>query len=338
MTQANKLPVFIPHEQLIKMAGQERFNLGIALLNNTLLSSLHISEHKVMADIGGYHVVLDYHDKKIQGACTCPSSEGFDFCEHCVCLCLQINKQNQQIRSLAKGPDKSKVLAYLLSLDKQELAKHCLNLITEDTNEFERYLLKAFLHQDDVDYSLLKVQITNLTRKPENLFSQRQVKIFFSKLERFLAELSAEDAPDFDIDRMQKVLEYTFQRINNLLEQIDDSTEQRDGCLQHLHKLYANSLEKNQCRDVTQGKRFFSFWLNDRFDLLGIQAAKWLNTGAKDKFNSLALALWKSESDNKKSQISPWQKVKLARYLFEEAIQSHDNLRANEFRHFLSKD
>lgn len=338
MNQANKLPALIQQEQLIKMAGQERFDLGTALSNTTPLSSLNISKHKVIADIDGYHVVLNYHDKKIQGACTCPSSDGFDFCEHCVCLCLQINKQNQQIRSLAKGPDKSKVLAYLLSLDKQELAKHCLNLITADPNEFERYLLKAFLHQDNIDYSLLKIQITNLTRKPDNLFSQRQVKIFFSKLERFLAELSTEDAPDFDAGKLQKVLEYTFQRLNTLLEQIDDSTEQRQDCLQHLRNLYANSLEQNQCRDDTQAKRFFNFWLNDRFDLLGIQSANWLNIAAKDKFKTLALALWESESSNKKSHISSWQKVKLARYLFEEAIQSHDNLRANKFRHFLSKD
>jgi hypothetical protein len=338
MTQANKLPPLIPPEQLIKMAGQDRYNLGISLFNNSTISGLHISKHKVIADIDTYHVVLDFHDKKIQGACTCPSSEGFDFCEHCVCLCLLTNKQNQQIRSLAKGPDKSKVLAYLLSLDKQELAKHCLNQITKDSNEFERYLLKAFLHQDDIDYSQLKAQITNLTRKPENLFSQRQVKIFFGKLERFLEELSAEDAPEFEAEKMMKVIEYTFQRINSLLEHIDDSTEQRNDCIDHLHKLYANLLKNNQYRDDTQGKRFFHFWLNDRFDLLGIQAANWLNSGAQKKFKNLALSQWKSTSSKNLSQIKPWQKVKLARYLFEEAIQSHDNLSTNEYRHFLSKD
>ena len=123
-----------------------------------------------------------------------------------------------------------------------------------------------------------------------------------------------------------------------LLEQIDDSTEQRQDCLQHLNKLYANLLAKNHCRDDTQAKRFFSFWLNDRFDLLGLQAANWLNTGAKTKFKSLAQAQWKSASLKNLNKIKPWQKVKLARYLFEEAIQSHDNLRANEYRRFFSKD
>ena len=344
MTSANKLPALISQEKLIKMAGHDCFNLGLALSQTSSISNLEISENKVTADLGKMHIVLHYHDKHIQGACTCSRSDGFDFCEHCVCLCLLMNKQNQQIRSLAKGPDKSKILGFLLSLDKQDLAKHCLNLITEDANVFERYLLKAFLHQEAIDYSQLKAQVTNLTRKPDNLFSQRQVKIFFGKLERFLAELSAEDAPEFDVDKMQKVVEYALQRINILLEQIDDSTDQRANCVVHLRKLYFMLLNKKVCRDDTLAKHFFNFWILDRFDLLGIQAAENLNGAAEKKFKKLALENFaqkpkqnKSNSDNH-SKLNDWQKVKLARYLFEEAIQSHDNLRANEYRRFFSKD
>ncbi|MFT6029352.1 MAG: hypothetical protein ACI8O8_001088 [Oleiphilaceae bacterium] len=344
MTQANKLPSLISQEQLIKMAGQDCFDLGLSLSQTSSISKLIISENKVTADIDNNHIVLNFHEKQLQGACTCPRSDGFDFCEHCVCLCLNINKQNQQIRSLAKGPDKSKILSFLLSLDKKDLAKQCLNLITEDTNEFERYLLKASLHQEEIDYSQLKAQVTNLTRKPENLFSQRQVKIFFGKLERFLAELSTEDAPIFDVDKMQKVVEYTFQRLNILLVQIDDSTEQRSDCLIHLGRLYFDLLNKKICRDDTLAKHFFNFWVLDRFDLLGIQAANNLSAAVEQKFKNLALANFtqkptqnKSQSD-KQTKLNDWQKVKLARYLFEEAIQSHDILLANKYRRFFSKD
>ncbi len=340
MTQANKLPPLISQEQLIKMAGQDGFNLGLSLFQTCTVSKLDVSENKVSANLGNHQIILNYHDKHIQGACTCSSSEGFDFCEHCVCLSLYINKQNQQIRSLAKGPDKSKILAFLLSLDKQSLAKHCLNLITEHGNEFERYLLKAFLHQDEIDYSQLKAQVTSLTKKPDKLFSQRQVKIFFNKLERFLAELSAEDAPEFDVDKMQRVIEYTFQRINILLEQIDDSTDQRADCLMHLRRLYFNLLTKKICRDETLAKHFFNFWLSDRFDLLGSQAAKQLNNAAEQKFKQLALENFtlkpssKTSKSESQSKLNDWQKEKLARYLYEEAIQSHDQLRANEYRRF----
>ena len=344
MTLANKFPALISQDQLIKMAGQDGYNLGLSLSQTISITKLKISENKVTADLDENHVVLNFHDKHIQGACNCPRSDGFDFCEHCVCLCLHINKQNQQIRSLAKGPDKSRILAFLLCLDKHDLAKHCLNLITGDANEFERYLLKAFLHQEEIDFSQLKAQVTNLTRKPDNLFSQRHVKIFFEKLERFLEEICAETAPEHNVDKMQKIVEYTLQRINILLEQIDDSTEHRAQCLILLRQFYFKLLNKKNCRDDTLAKHFFNFWILDKFDLLGIQAAKQLNDAVEQKFKNLAFENFhpkakqnKPKSDNQ-NKLSDWQKVKLARYLFEEAIQSHDNLRANEYRRFFSKD
>lgn len=339
MSQAKTLPPFIAQEQLVKMAGQESYDQGLTLVESLKVSDLTSTELKASGNIEGHDVVLNYHDQQVQGACTCPASDGFDFCVHCVCLCLHMNKQIQQIRSLSKGPDKSKVLAYLLSLDKQALAKQFLNLITEDANEFERYLLKAFLHQNEIDYSQLKAHITQLTRKPENLFSQRQVKVFFSKLERFLAELNADDAPDFEADKFQKVIEYAFQRINILLEHIDDSTEQRSACVLHLHELYAEILSKNLSRDDTQAKRFFSFWIEDRYDLLGINSVKWLSQKAQEKFKTIALEHWKKHKNSEKeSLLKSWQIIKLARYLFEEAIQSHDNLLAYEYRPFFSKE
>lgn len=339
MPQSQRLPAPIPQESLIKMAGLASFNKGIELAKHLEFSNLQISEHKVSGQVDSRTVALHYHDKHIQGECDCPVSDGFDFCEHCVCLALYVNKQIQQIRSLAKGPDKSKVLAYLLSLDKQELAIQCLKLITEDTNQFERYLLKSFLHHAEIDYSQLKTQVTQLTRKPENLFSQRQVKVFFNKLERFLAELNAEDAPEFDIEKILKVLEYTFQRLNLLLEQIEDSNEQRAACIAHLNSLYLNTLSKQTCREDTQAKRFFGFWLEDRYDLLDQELIKSLKPKIQEKFKTFALELWQTHQKSQlEKSLKDWQMVKLARYLFEDAIQSHDELAANEYRSFFSKD
>lgn len=339
MKQANTPPPFIAPEQLVKMAGLEAFQQGSSLLESHPFKHVTSTAVKASGDIDNHKVTIHYQEKAIRGECSCPVSDGFDFCAHCVSLCLFINKQNQQIRSLSKGPDKSKVLAYLLSLDKQTLAKHCLNLIVEDANEFERYLLKAFLHQADIDYTQLKGHITQLTRKPENLFSQRQVKVFFSKLERFLEELNAPDAPEFDTEKFQKVIEYAFQRINSLLDQIDDSSEQRASCIAHLHSLYANALNKNNLRDETQAKRFFKFWLDDQHDLLGLKATEWLTPKARSTFKSLALTQWQSfQKAPKDSSLKSWQITKLARYLFEEAIQSHDDLLAKNYRPFISKD
>ena len=347
MTQFNKLPAQIAHEQLIKMAGRECFDRGQNLLadnaRNQVLTQVLIDEEKASALISGFSTRLHYHGQQVQGACTCPTSEGFDFCEHCVCLCLFVNKQTQQIRSLAKGPDKSKVLAYLLSLDKHELARQCLHLIVEDPNAFERYLWRAFLHQGDIDYSQLKSQITALTRRPENLFSHRQVKVFFQKMERFLAELLAEDAPEYDSEKMLKVVEYAFLRLNLLLEQVDDSNAHREPSLVHLRQLYRHLFGKLLCREDTLAKRHYQFWISDRFDLLAIPDADLLPDKARKKFKTLIEEQWQglkilSPTQASSSELKSWQITKLARYLFEEAIQSHDEQQAHYYRHFFSKD
>jgi hypothetical protein len=352
MTQFNKLPVLISNEQLIKMAGQECFDKAQALLararHANVLSQVVIEEEKASAQIEGFTTQLYYHgqqpgEQKLQGACSCPASEGFDFCEHCVCLCLYVNKQTQQIRSLAKGPDKSKILAYLLSLDKHELAKQCLHLITEDPNAFERYLWKAFLHQGDIDYSQLKSQITQLTRKPDNLFSQRQVKGFFQKMERFLSELVVDDAPEYDPEKMQKVVEYAFHRLNLLLEHLDDSAEHRQQSLTYLRQLYVAMFSQQICREDTQAKRHYQFWLTDRFDLLALPLGEILSDKACRKFKSLVETQWKTlkitaENQARSAELKSWQIIKLARYLFEEAIQSHDDQQAQYYRNFFSKD
>lgn len=347
MTQFNKLPAHIANEQLIKMAGRECFDKAQQLLathsKHQTLTQVVIEEEKASAQVAGFSTQLHYHGQQLQGACSCPQSEGFDFCEHCVCLCLFVNKQTQQIRSLAKGPDKSKVLAYLLSLDKHELARQCLHLITEDPNSFERYLWRAFLHQGDIDYSHLKAQITTLTRRPENLFSHRQVKVFFQKMERFLAELVAEDAPEYEPEKMLKVVEYAFLRINHLLEHLDDSNAHREPSLCYLRQLYRSLFSKQACREETQAKRHYQFWITDRFDLLATPVNDLLPPKAQRKFKLLKDEQWKSlkivsPTQASSTELKSWQIAKLARYLFEEAIQSHDEQQANYYRQFFSKD
>ena len=106
----------IPTELLIKAAGQARFDQGIALFNQKYqITNFQYKNKQARAHIGQHKVSIHYHTETIEGSCDCPDSDGFDFCQHCVCLTLHANKNAQQINSLSKGPDKSKILAYLLT-------------------------------------------------------------------------------------------------------------------------------------------------------------------------------------------------------------------------------
>ena len=348
MTQA-----IISNELLIKTAGQSRFDQGLSVFNQQNTANTHnaitdfqYKNKQAKARVGKQIVSIHYHTETIEGSCDCPDSDGFDFCQHCVQLTLYANKNAQQINSLAKGPDKSKILAYLLTQDKQTLAKNCLALIEKDTEQFKRYTLKAFLDRETIDYSQLKTQITELTRKPDNLFSQRHVKLFFAKIELFLEELYLSNflsAPD----KMIKLIEYAFQRINLLLETIDDSNCQRQACIKKLQHMYIKLMTDIPGRPDTKAKRLYSFWLRDKHSLLGHDPDVYFtHENARLKFKELTATTWKQIQNAKQSAtktqqtatLSPQQQCKVVRYLLEGLIHTNQPEKVQPLREFLDQN
>jgi len=336
-------PSIISQEQILTIAGNIRFQQGIDDSQHHQVEGFQFEGDRATATINCFDVSIHYKAKKsIEGACSCPDSEGFDFCRHCVCLVLYANKVAQQLVSLSKGPDKSKVLAYLLTMDKQSLAKQCLELIEQDQEQFERFLLKASLGNECIDYAKLKSQVTQLTRHPENLFSQRQVKHFFSKIDRFLEELALSNYQDKPA-QMIKIIEYTFQRINRLLHKVDDATGQRSGCIKKLRDMHAVLFMQLTGRPATKAKKLYALWLHDRFQLLGPDIHPYLRgTEMGDEtdrdmlgqtFTSLAETDWQHHA----SKLKPWQCEKIARLLMEEAIKQGNLEQEQRFRTYLSE-
>ena len=341
MTQAMLHPI-ISQEQLTKVAGEACFQQGTKNLKSCSISHFQHNAQSANAIIDSYNVTITYLADRIEGACNCKQSDGFDFCQHCVCLTLHANKMAQQILSLSKGPDKSKILAFLLSQDKTDLAKQCLSLIESDPEQFERYLLRASLTKEHLNYSELKSKLTDLTRKQENLFRQRQVKHFFAKISRYAEELDLVDY-EYAPDKMLKVIEHAFMRINRLLETIDDSNEQRSECINQLRKLYASLLAVIPGRPETKAKRFFSLWSIDKFELLGNKLDAMLNEDSLEKFQTLLkLTLkeqqsLKEQQDGKANSLLKWQQTKIVRFLLDEATHKKDQIEENHYRSLLSQ-
>jgi len=343
----------ISHELLIKTAGQVRFDQAFTTFNqksdsNTrnAITDFHYKNKQASANVDRHKVSIHYHTETIEGACDCPDSDGFDFCQHCVRLTLHANKNAQQINALSKGPDKSKILAYLLAQDKQTLAKQCLELIEKDTDQFKRFVLKAFLDNESIDYSQLKTQITELTRKPENLFSQRQVKLFFSKIDLFLEELQSSNYLNTS-EKMIKLIEYTFQRVNLLLDTIDDSNLQRKTCIEKLQFMYVNLITDITGRPDTKAKRIYSFWLNDTHALLGQDPEFYLTQeNALNKFKELTKNAWtqiqkqnlQTTNKAKKDTLPRNQQVKIVRHLIEVLIQTNQYDKIQPLRVFLDQN
>jgi uncharacterized Zn finger protein len=314
-------PIIAP-EQLAKLIGEARFE---ALRSQLEQFKIDIQEHNkqsASAIVEGFEVKLTYRGNNVEGACNCPESDGFDFCIHCAALCLLINRNIQQISSLAKGPDKSKVLAYLLSQDKQHLAKEFLALINDDSELFERYVLRASLNQGELDYASLKSQITDLTRKPEKLFSQRQVKLFFAKIERFVNELNALKHYS-EPEKMLKLVEYLYQRLNRLLDEIDDNSGQRSDCVTTFRSLYQKLLLLLHGREETKAKRFFKLWIDDTHSIFPSDIESFLERPLMEKFLAFLLKINKDLSD-KKIDYSSTHQEQILRFLLDNFIKKDE--------------
>ena len=324
-------PIFISHEQLTKVAGEACFQEALEASKSLVVDHFHSNSIGASGLIDGFEVSIKFVSDRVEGACNCPQSEGFDFCVHCVCLTLQSNKLARQILSLSKGPDKSRVLAYLLSQDKDTLARQCLSLIEDDTEQFERFLLKASLTSDNINYAQLKTQLTELTKKQENLFSQRQVKHFFSKIDRFLTELSFVDL-DHQPDKLIKIVEHAVHRINRLLNLIDDSSEQRHACITTLRALYSSVFSRCDGKTDTQAKRFYTLWILDQFDVLGSPDNSLLPEDVLQNFITLSQQAWKKNSNTEQKTLTSWQLIKLARFLLTQAELNKENHDIQKFR------
>jgi len=334
MTQTTLHPI-ISQEQLAKVAGEACFQQGTKNLKSCSISHFQHNAQSANAIIDSYNVTITYLADRIEGACNCQQSDGFDFCQHCVCLTLHANKMAQQILSLSKGPDKSKVLAFLLSQEKMSLAKQCLSLIESDPEQFERYLLRASLTKEHINYSELKSKLTDLTKKQEHLFRQRQVKHFFTKIDRFISELSLSDL-DNEPEKLIKVIEHAFVRINRSLTSIDDSSEQRSECIDSLRQLYAQLFSRISSRPETKAKRFYSLWIADQFELLNPDLSTILNLESEKRLLLLVEKKW-AQHLAKPSLTSPlWQQKKIIRFLFEQASKVEDVDKMQKFRSLLS--
>lgn len=310
-------PQFVSPERIKIIAGSQAFEAGSRALGKQVVAQFNASASRVSAVISGYQVRLSYRaDDAIDGACNCAASDGFEFCQHCVHLALHANKLAQQLLSLSKGPDKSKVLAYLLSLDKPELAKQMLSLIEQDKHQLKRYLLKASLVADGFDYAALKAEVTALTRLQEKLFSQRQVKHFFDRIERFLAELQLSDFQS-EPESMLKVLEYLIARLNRVLLKVDDRANQRHQLTRLLQNLYTQLLMSLEVRPQTLARRHEKNCLLDQFAVLGGDVVSYLDTSplAAESFLQSLHKRW--QQDQERSDLADWQRRNIARSLLQ---------------------
>ncbi len=114
----------VTQDLLIKLAGEPAYQRGKQVYKNGQVVRWQKQGNKVSAVVEGsyrYDVILILNDRTLDGHCSCPASDNFDFCKHCVAVALTVTENQQPNTS-----DNDQLARYFRSLSKEVLVDYII--------------------------------------------------------------------------------------------------------------------------------------------------------------------------------------------------------------------
>lgn len=237
----------ITDQLLIKLAGEKAFVKGEQLFTSSALSDYSKFKNTISAtveDTHPYQVNLTHNQNTLEGACNCPASDGFDFCKHCVAVALFLQTE-QQLFDETLNPSNADqkpdlIFAYLQTLTKEALQTALLEHIRQDRTLTAKWLAKAEIALDCLDYKTLRKKVTAAIPYNRHLYSYKEVRHYFSKIETLIEQIQGSE-DKLTAEERFKLSEYALQRLNKTLETIDDSGGYRFNSVEFFSDLMTES-------------------------------------------------------------------------------------------------
>ncbi len=230
----------VTQDLLIKLAGEPAYQRGKQVYKNGQVVRWQKQGNKVSAVVEGsyrYDVILILNDRTLDGHCSCPASDNFDFCKHCVAVALTVTENQQPNTS-----DNDQLARYFRSLSKEVLVEHLQKMIELDPALTKYWSLKAHMAMETMDSKAIKKQITRALPYRQ-MWDYHKVNHYFSHAESIF-DLLIEPLTSLPAAEAFRLAEYGFERLNRALEKIDDSHGFRFGVEESLGRLLLESFAK----------------------------------------------------------------------------------------------
>ena len=228
---------------LASLAGEQAFARGQDYFSSGSVGELREVKGKITATVAGtrsYQVTLRHTSRQFEGSCDCPASDNFDFCKHCVATALQYRAELAERDQLSQGSSGDKLLAFLKSLNKQELAKQLYDLLAQDKTLFEAWSLKAEIASGGLDAKAMKKRITAAIACNRHIYRYAQVRDYFARVET-VTQFLLENLHLFEAEQALSLTEYALQRLQKALETVDDSGGFRESCVHDLQACHVQA-------------------------------------------------------------------------------------------------
>lgn len=286
-------------ESLRNIAGDKVFDRGVAYHKEGAVDITNLEENCVRASIVGskiYEAELKLANGKISGHCSCPADRDFGFCKHLVATALTVN----DMKTNAAQKTKSRidlVRDYLHELPKESLVAMIMGQAESDPQMLkgiEMAMKVAHGESGDV-FETIKKAITQATTT-RGFVGYNRVSTWVQKLESVLSQITAlsNNAPNIALD----LLDYFFDRMEKVLEEIDDSDGDVGNLCGKAEKVYRQSCRVAKLspealaarlfrRETESSWGFFSGASEEYRDIIGKKGLEEYHRLAKDAWDEL---------------------------------------------------
>lgn len=230
---------------LIRLAGEGAYQRGVGVYKSNAVLSIKEKAGHIFAKVEGsevYQVKLTITNQVFDGSCDCPASENFDFCKHCVATALAYKDMQADKIELENSDPLDRIQAYINQLSEQDTKTALLQLIGDDELLTNKWQLKADNASGSINIKQLKKQITKALPY-RTYWEYDKVRHYFTNAEAALDPIF-EILSDLDAEDAFLLAQYISQRLNKLLEKMDDSGGYRFSLEHQINETLTTAFKK----------------------------------------------------------------------------------------------
>jgi tetratricopeptide (TPR) repeat protein len=256
----------ISRATLGNLAGNAAFQLGEQYFAAGAVGALSASQEDISARVKGtrtYRVELRIEDGALTGVCNCPRADDGYFCKHCVALGLAWLAENAVLPQ--PGPAKGRrrdpfadIRHYLSKLTPQALIDIVLDVTQRDDRLYRSLLLKADRSAGGTNLASTLRQAIDRATRIDDFIDWREAAAFADMLDQVVDSLDQLLTPTNCI-MLVDLAEYAIVRIEDAMQEIDDSSGTTGEVLYRLGELHLKACVMAQADPAALAERLFRF-------------------------------------------------------------------------------
>lgn len=247
-----------------RLAGKNAFVSGQALLSAGSITQISVVGDRIQAQVTDqdiHSVNLNILSQSYDGGCSCPESDGFDFCRHCVAVALHHDAFETNLNVLMQGGSEDKITALLQTMPRDKLESALAHLICQEKELVQHWASKADIAFGKFDIKTLRKWVVKALPL-RDVWRYELVRKYFDKARNQLAHIHSliDELPDITA---LHACEFILARYDKICERVDDSGGYRFALETIIEQQYVKTFQRWEAEQQTKIKYLINLYYNE---------------------------------------------------------------------------